>query len=140
MGKRINTILLSTILFLMIAGPIIYFFILGNDGEKNAEKSIDDIISLSVDVKDVTTNLGSGDIIQISIKIQADGKKAKQELEKRNFQVNNVLIKHLSSLEVKDLASSEGKSNLENDLKDQFNELLSEGQVEKVYITSIIIQ
>jgi len=141
MDKRINTILLSTILLLMIAGPIIYFFVLKDNPEnENHEKSIKTILATSVDFNEITTNLGTGEIIRVSIKIETNEKKAKEELEKRDFQIKNVIIKHLSSLSSKDLASSDGKAKLESDLKDKFNEVLTNGTVEKVYITSFIVQ
>ena len=51
---------------------------------------------MSVDIKEITTNLASNDFIRISFKIQTDSKKAKEELEKRDFQVNNIIILELS--------------------------------------------
>ena len=140
MNKRINTILLSTILLLLIAGPIIYFTVFHNADKEDKEKTIDEIIASSYDVTDITTNLADGGIIQLSIRIEANDEDGKDEVEKRSFQINNVLIKHLSSLKGDDLSTSEGKSKLEEDLKGKFNEVMKDGKIEKVYITSIIIQ
>ena len=40
---------------------------------------------MSVDIKEITTNLASNDFIRISFKIQTDSKEAKEELRKEIF-------------------------------------------------------
>ena len=95
---------------------------------------------MSVDIKEITTNLASNDFIRISFKIQTDSKDAKEELEKRDFQVNNIIILELSGLEVEEIQGKEGQSKLEETLKTKINEFLQEGKVQKVYITQFLLQ
>ena len=70
-----------------------------NNQSKDSEPTIDEVLEMSVDIKEITTNLASNDFIRISFKIQTDSKEAKEELEKRDFQVNNIIILELSGLE-----------------------------------------
>ena len=95
---------------------------------------------MSVDIKEITTNLASNDFIRISFKIQTDSKKAKEELQKRDFQVNNIIILELSGLEVEEIQGKEGQLKLEETLKTKINEILQEGKVQKVYITQFLLQ
>ena len=111
-----------------------------NNQSKGSEPTIDEVLEASVDVKEITTNLASNDFIRISFKIQTDSKDAKEELEKRDFQVNNIIILELSGLEVEEIQGKEGQLKLEETLKTKINEILQEGKVQKVYITQFLLQ
>ncbi|KIY21532.1 MULTISPECIES: flagellar basal body-associated protein FliL [Mesobacillus] len=108
--------------------------------DNTKEPSIEEVLAASVDVPEVTTNLASNDYIKISFKIETDGKKAKDELEKRDFQVKNLIIYELSEKKAEDLKGKEGKMNLEETLKVKLNELMQDGKIKKVYITGSLLQ
>ena len=105
----------------------------------NGEPTIDDIIKVSVDVPEITTNLNDGNYIKISFKVLTNGKQAKEEFTKRDFQIKNIIISELSEMGQKSFPGKEGLSQFEERLKEQFNEVMQNGKVEKVYITSYII-
>jgi flagellar FliL protein len=102
--------------------------------------SIDEIVKSSVEIPEITTNLAGNDYIKISFMFQTESKKAKEELEKRNFQVKNIIITELSEMKAEELTGKKGKEKLQEALKTRMNELMEEGKVEKVYITSSILQ
>ncbi len=128
-----------SVVIIALAVGLYYFFMKGTEAA-GGKPTADEIVENSVEIPEITTNLLNGDYIRISFTIQTDGKKAKEELEKRNFQVENVIIKKLSGLEAKDLEGTEGKVKLENDLKESLSESMEEGKIIQVYITSTIIQ
>ncbi len=128
-----------SVVIIALAVGLYYFFMKGTE-DAGGKPTADEIVENSVEIPEITTNLLNGDFIRISFTIQTDGKKAKEELEKRNFQVENVIIKKLSGLEAKDLEGTEGKVKLENDLKESLSEFMEEGKIIQVYITSTIIQ
>ena len=66
-------------------------------------------------------------------------KRQKNEFKKRDFQIRNLLISELSEMKVADLEGKEGKRQLEESMKTKINELMKDGKVVKVYITSYII-
>ena len=74
------------------------------------------------------------------MKVQTDSTKSAEELTKRDFQVKNILITELSEMTPEDLEGKQGKLTLESSLKTKINELMNEGEVQQVYITSYIIQ
>lgn len=104
------------------------------------EPTIDEIVESSVDVTEITTNLADNKIIMLSLKIQTDSKKAAEELTKRDFQTKNLVITQLSELTEEDLKGKDGKTTFESTLKSQLNELMQDGEVQQVYITSYVIQ
>ncbi len=128
-----------SVVIIALAVGLYYFFMKGTEAA-GGKPTTDEIVENSVEIPEITTNLLNGDYIRISFTIQTDGKKAKEELEKRNFQVENVIIKKLSGLEAKDLEGTEGKVKLEKDLKESLSEFMEEGKIIQVYITSTIIQ
>lgn len=121
---------------------VVAYFVLTNltksDGPK--EPSIDDILETTVDIEEMTTNLNDGHYLVIQFKIQANNKKTKEELEKRNFQIKNILIQELASMKGEQFTTKEGLLEVEDTLKMRINEIVQTGTVEKVYITNRLIQ
>jgi flagellar protein FliL len=141
MKNKFLTIMLILLVTITLVGVIALVVILKfSDGEEAKEPSIEEVIEASVDIPEITTNLLSNDFIRISFKVQTDSKKAKEELEKRDFQVNNIIIEELSEMKAEELQGKKGKELIEGKVKDKVNSLMQEGMVEKVYITSMMIQ
>lgn len=139
-----NKVIMTMLVLLLVitlagAGAFIYIWKFTGD-EKEKEPSIEEILESSVDVEEITTNLAADNFIRISFKIQTDSKKAKEELEKRDFQVKNIIIQELSEKTTEDLKGKNGQIKLENDLKDKINELMQEGKVVQVYIVNSLLQ
>ena len=141
MKNKVLTIMTILLVTITLVGVIALVVILKfSDDEEAKEPSIEEVIETSVDIPEVTTNLLSNDFIRISFKIQTDSKKAKEELEKRDFQVNNIIIEELSEVKAEELQGKKGKEFIEKTIKEKVNSLMQEGMVEKVYITSMMIQ
>ncbi|KAB2337517.1 flagellar basal body-associated protein FliL [Cytobacillus depressus] len=111
-----------------------------NDQSGTKEPTIDEVLKASLDVPQITTNLASNDFIRISFKIQTDSKKTKEELEKRDFQVKDIIIQELSEMKAEDIQGKDGQSQLKEDLKAKINQILHKGKIEKVYITENLLQ
>lgn len=141
MKNKVLTISLIILVCITLIGVVALILVmqLKDDGTEK-EPTIDEIIEASVDVPEITTNLGGRQFIRISLKIQTDNKKAAKELTKRDFQVKNLVIQELSEMTSQDLEGKAGKRTFEDALKSQLNPLMQEGEVQKVYITSYIIQ
>lgn len=141
MKSKTMTIMLISLATITLVGVIALVVLLKFSGDEEAkDPSIEEVIENSVDIPEMTTNLLSNDFIRISFKIQTDSKKAKEELAKRDFQVNNIIIEELSELKAEELQGKKGKELVETKVKDKVNSLMQEGAVEKVYITSMMIQ
>lgn len=142
MKNKLLTIMLILLVSITLVGVIAVVVIMKFTGDEAAsnEPTIDEIIEASVEVPEITTNLANGDFIKISFTIQTDSKKAKEELEKRNFQVKNIIITELSELKSEELEGKAGKEKLQEKLKTRFNSIMQKGTIEKVYITSSILQ
>lgn len=143
-NKTMNVmiIILVTILLLGVVGVVVVKKLGENDAENTSalEPSIDEILVSSVDVPELTTNLMDNKFVRISLKIQTNSEDAAAELTKRDFQTKNIVIQTLSEMSSADLEGKTGKIDFQNTIKVQLNELMQQGEVQKVYITSYIIQ
>ena len=140
-NNKLVMIMLIILIAITLVGAVALVVVLkftGEEGQK--EPTIDEVLEASVDIPELTTNLASDDFIRISFKIQTDSKKAKEELEKRDFQVKNIIIHTLSVRASDELKAAEGQTKLENVLRDQISKIMQEGTVERVYITESLIQ
>ncbi len=140
-SKFARAMLVVVSAIILIGGTaVIVLLVLDKKDAEAAEPSIDEILEASIDTEEITTNLLSDDYVRVQFKIQADTKKAKNELAKRDFQVRNIVIQELASMKAEDFEGKEGIRRIEEQLELQLNEVLQEGTVEKVYTTSFILQ
>lgn len=129
------------LLVLTLVGAVAVVVIMKSKDEPvQTEPSIDEVLESSVDINDVTTNLVSNHFVRISFKIQTNNKKAAEELQKREFQAKDIIIKELSDMKAEDFEGKEGLKKLETNLKAQLNQLMQEGKVIKIYTTSKVLQ
>ncbi|MGE8204074.1 flagellar basal body-associated protein FliL [Heyndrickxia sp. NPDC080065] len=141
MKNKMITTMVSLLLVILLAGAIAIIIIIYNgDHKAGSAPSIDEVLKNSVDVPEITTNLKSNNYIKISLKIETDNKKAKSELEKRDFQVKDSVIKELSETSASEMDGIKGKEKLTNILKNKINSYMQNGKVIEIYITSYVIQ
>lgn len=140
-NNKLLTVMLIILVSITLIGVVLFVVITQmNKQSSTLEPSIDDILESSVDIPELTTNLADGQFIRIALKIQTDSKKAAEELTKRDFQTKNIIIEELAEMTEENLKGKEGIILLENTIKARLNELMQEGEVQQVYITSYIIQ
>lgn len=139
--NKLLTIMLIILVSITLLGVVAVVVVTQlNKGAEPKVESIDDVVASSVDIEEITTNIKDDNYVKIALKIQTSNKDAAAELTKRDFQVKSILIDELSEMSKEDLEGKKGKELLESTLKTKINELMQEGEVQQVYITSYIIQ
>lgn len=140
--NKLMTIMVVLLAVILLAGTIAVIIILRSSGGDTTDEgpTIDEVLESSVDIPEMTTNLASEDFIRISFKIQTDSPDAMAEMTKRDFQAKDVIIQKLSEMTADDLQGEAGKKKLTETLKAELNNIMQDGKVEAVYITSYIIQ
>ncbi|MED2973317.1 MULTISPECIES: flagellar basal body-associated protein FliL [unclassified Fictibacillus] len=135
-------ILIAMLAALVIMGGIGYyvFFQMPSKTAAVAEPSAEELDKVTVETEEITTNLADQSFIKIKFRIQADTEDAKAELEKRLFQVNNIIIYELSGMKAGDLQGQKGINHLEGTLKGKVSKLMQEGKIKRVYTIEKIIQ
>lgn len=139
--NKLLTIMLIILVCITLIGVVALLFISQlNKPDEETGPTIDEIVESSIDIPEITTNLAGNKFIRISLKVQTDSKEAAEELIKRDFQVKNIVITELSEMTPEDLEGKQGKATFQSSLKTKINELMNDGEVQQVYITSYIIQ
>ncbi|SFF70576.1 flagellar FliL protein [Halobacillus alkaliphilus] len=130
-------IILSALTLLGAAALIIVINLNGTD-EVSGKRSIDEIRESSMLTEDITTDLKNGDFVRIRFRVVTDSKKSLEELQKRDFQMQNILIKELAVMDSESFQS--GLGDLEDQLKTKLNEVMSQGTVTDVYTVDKVLQ
>lgn len=140
MSRALSTFLISfsALIVLGAVGLGIYFFVGKDESADDGEQSIDDMNEYSYETSEITTDLKDGKFVRIQFQIIADNKKAAKELEKRNFQIENILIKELSLMNEEDFTS--GLTEVEEKLQENINEVMNDGEITDVYTIKKILQ
>ncbi|ATH91427.1 flagellar basal body-associated protein FliL [Bacillus glycinifermentans] len=143
MNKKLLAIMMIILLAIAALGTAAFFVIKGNASEKDTKKepTIDEVVESSVAIDEITTNLKSDNYVRLSIKLETDSKIAKEELEKRDFQIKDTVISLLGNMTADQMDGEKGREAFKKELKDKLNsEYMKEGKVKKVYITSFNLQ
>ncbi len=142
MKNKLLTIMLIMLVAIALIGVLAVVVInnMNNSVGTTQEPTADEIVKASVEIPEITTNLAGSEYIKISFTIQTDSEKAKEELAKRNFQAENIIITQLSEMKGKELTGKAGKEKLQEAIKNDLNKIMQEGKVEQVYITSLVLQ
>lgn len=138
-----NVIKTMVIILVIIAliGTVALIAVMKLTEEKDhSAPSADEIVASSIDIPEITTNLADGRYVKVSFKIQANSEEGKEEAAKRDFQIKNIIIEELSEMKAENFKGKKGMTDLEERLKQQINQIMQEGKVEQVYITSFILQ
>ena len=140
--NKLLTIMLAIIAVIAFIGVIVYVLLtqLNGEAKESKEPTIEEVVLASVDIPEIRTNLADGHYAILQMKITTDSKDAAKELTQRIFQVNNLAIQELSEMTEEDLEGKQGKILFEKTIKAKMNELMQEGEIQQVYITSFIVQ
>lgn len=128
---------LTVILIIGISAFVVVQYV-NSDEQSGKTSSIDKMEEYSYETPEITTDLKDGSFVRIQFQIITDGKDAKKEIEKRDFQLKNILIKELATLEEKDFQSE--LDDLEKHVKTKLNEVMTTGKITDVYTISKILQ
>lgn len=140
MSTLMKTMLTSIVIILL--GGVTAFVALYVADEKqadgNEEPTVDDMVRFSYETPEITTDLADGHFVRIQFQVVTNGTDAQEEIAKRDFQLKNILIKELATMNA-DVFTT-GLDELEVVLVDRLNELLTTGDVTDVYTISKILQ
>lgn len=139
MGKLTKTIITSLVVLLLAGGGalIAVLYMMDDSSEGNAQ-SIDQVLEYSYETPEITTDLQNGSFVRIQFQIVTDSEKARNEVQKREFQLKNILIKQLAEMDEEDFKS--GLSDLEDAVQLKLNEVMTEGSITDVYTVNKILQ
>lgn len=139
--SRVMKTMLTTIIILVLGGATALVILLlteDTQADTNEELSVDDMVRFSYETPEITTDLEDGSFVRIQFQVVTDGRKAAEEISKRDFQLKNILIKELATMDEEIFTT--GLDELEEQLVERLNELMTTGNVTEVYTINKILQ
>ncbi|RSL33175.1 flagellar basal body-associated protein FliL [Salibacterium salarium] len=140
--NRLVNIMLIIIISITLIGVValVLFNYFSSSTEAGSDPTIDEIIENSWETEEITTNLNGGQLFRGRFRIHVDSDEGASELEKRDFQVNNIIIHELAGMSANDIQTQDGINELETTLRSDIDEILDNGEVIRVYTTERMIQ
>ncbi|MDC3416387.1 flagellar basal body-associated FliL family protein [Aquibacillus salsiterrae] len=140
MNPKLLKLLVTLLVIITISGIVAVVIVLNLSGEAKGaeEQTLDKMVENSFTSSEMSTDLKDGSFVRIQFQLITNSKDAKQEVEKREFQLKNLFIKESVQLTSEDFKV--GLSTLEEKLKDEMNQLMEDGEIVDVYIINKILQ
>ncbi|KIL47725.1 flagellar basal body-associated protein FliL [Jeotgalibacillus campisalis] len=143
MKNKLLMTMLIIVISISLAGVIVYVVtkqLSADASSEEPEPTIEEIVSSSVEIPEVTTSIANNNFARISMTMQTDSTKAAEELEQRDFMVKDIIIDELSEMTRADLEGRAGKEAFEETVKERVDALMQEGEIVQIYTTSIVVQ
>lgn len=96
----------------------------------------------TVSMENIMTNLaGDEKYIKVSLAFELENKKTKDEFQKLDFKVKDLIIRTLADLKPEQVQGSKGQDNLTSVLINKINStILTQGKLKQIYITDMVLQ
>ncbi|MDC3414129.1 flagellar basal body-associated protein FliL [Aquibacillus sp. 3ASR75-11] len=140
MNRKVMKTMIAILVTITVMGVGALLYVLDVFGEQktSGEPTLDEMIENSYQTSEITGDLKDGSFVRLQFKIVTDSRKAKEEAEKREFQLKNILIKELVKLNEEDFNRS--LTDLEQMLATKMNGLMKNGNIVDVYTIDKILQ
>lgn len=129
-------VIMLTMIIIGLAAVILHF----NMTHGANKQSINDVVASSWETKEITANTMDDQFIRIQFQIQLDNKKAKKEIEKRDFQVYDIIYNMMTDMKAEEFLAEDSLVQFERTLINEINSILENGEVVKIYTVEKIIQ
>ncbi|MDR2151930.1 MAG: flagellar basal body-associated FliL family protein [Helicobacteraceae bacterium] len=136
----------------LIALILVLVLLLGSSGESvqpqqisgsKATTSVEPMLGPMVDLDQFIVNLLSADgrrYLKTSVSLELTHKNAGAEVENKMPLIRDAIIRQLSSKRFDEISTESGKERLREEIKNNVNRYLIDGQIKSVYFTSFVIQ
>ena len=156
-GSNIVLIIIIVLLVLLLAvgGIVAYLMLSGGDEEtpdtvkqekvekKSRKKSDNLTVGPMYPLDKFTVNLLSENgrrFLVAKINLEEDSEELTSELDKKTPLIRDIIISILSSKTVEEITTPKGKEKLKEEIVNQINKYLEDGEIANVYFTEFVIQ
>ena len=141
-GDRVKNLfkfmLISLVLLFVLGAGIVFGVSYFSKDISGEARSIEEINKYSYETSELTTDLNDGKFVRVQFQIVTNGKKGLKEVKQREFQIKNTLIKELAVMNEEDFKT--GLTEVEEIIKSELNELMTDGEITDVYTINKILQ
>ncbi|MBU5594966.1 flagellar basal body-associated protein FliL [Amphibacillus sp. MSJ-3] len=138
MTNKSFKIILTILAIIAISGIGGIVYLLTNNDDPNRELTINEQVEYAYTTEEINLDLEDDRYVQLQFNILTNNSDARDEVELREFQFKNLLIK-----ETIDMTSEQLQADLdefEDTLKTEMNNLMEEGEITDIFIVGKIVQ
>jgi len=156
-NNLILIIIVVLLVLLLIVGGVVAYLMLSGDDEENPEavkqekvekkkshKKVDDLtVGPMYPLDKFTVNLLSQNgsrYLVAKIDLEQENPEMTPELDSKVSLIRDIIISILSSKTVEEISTPKGKEKLKEEINNQINKYLEDGEVKRIYFTNFIIQ
>lgn len=156
-NNLILIIIVVLLVLLLVVGGVVAYLMLSGDDEENPEavkqekvekkkshKEIDDLtVGPMYPLDKFTVNLLSQNgsrYLVAKIDLEQENPEMTPELDTKVSLIRDIIISILSSKTVEEISTPKGKEKLKEEIIDQINKYLEDGEIKRIYFTNFIIQ
>jgi len=153
-GNKLIIIIIAAVLVvvLLIVGVVVAMLLGGDEEQQSSSKSTKEKPAKMMDSMEVgpmfpldnfTVNLLSDNgrrYLKVQMNLELDGEELAAELESKTAVVRDVVIRLLSSKTLEEISTAKGKEKLKEQIVNQLNLRLRDGNVVHVYFTEFVVQ
>ncbi len=147
-------IIVALVLVLLVVGVVVAMLAGGDEAPSNngsnpavKEKQIKSMDAMEVGpmfpLDTFTVNLLSDSgrrYLKVQMNLELDDEQVAAELESKTAVVRDVVIRMLSSKTLEEISTAKGKDKLKEQITDQLNLRLRDGNIRNVYFTEFVVQ
>ena len=153
-GNLILIIIIAVLVLVLIAVGVVVAMLAGDDSSSSSssadgvkEKPIKNMDAMEVGpmfpLDTFTVNLLSDSgrrYLKVQMNLELDGEELAAELETKTAVVRDIIIRLLSSKTLEEISTIKGKDKLKEQMVNQLNLNLRDGNVRRVYFTEFVVQ
>ncbi|NPA30062.1 MAG: flagellar basal body-associated protein FliL [Epsilonproteobacteria bacterium] len=156
-GNNLVLIIIVVLLVLVLAiGGVVAYLMLSGDDEngavvekqekvekKHRRKSEELGVGPMYPLDKFTVNLMSDNgrrFLVVKMNLEEDGEELTPELDKKTPMIRDIIITILSSKTVEEITTAKGKEKLKEEIMNEINKHLDDGEIRHVYFTEFVIQ
>ena len=156
-NNLILIIIVVLLVLLLVVGGVVAYLMLSGDDEENPEtvkqekvekkksrKKVDDLtVGPMYPLDKFTVNLLSQNgsrYLVAKIDLEQENPEMTPELDTKVSLIRDIIISILSSKTVEEISTPKGKEKLKEEIINQINKYLEDGEVKRIYFTNFIIQ
>jgi flagellar FliL protein len=112
-----------------------------HEAQEHDKHQEEEFVGKSIPLETFLVNLSGSrgrKLLKVNMELEVEGDKVQEEIEKRKPQVRDIIIILLSSKTYGQIASTEGKDYLKEEIRDTVNSFLTKGKIKRVMFTEFI--
>lgn len=160
-GNMVLILIVVLLVVLLVGGGLAAFFLLGSDDEamssqpqqssqsvpakRKASKRSSDYLTIGpmYPMSQFVVNLLSesgGKYLKVALDIELGSEELAAEMDMKKSLIRDIIIRALSSKTFEEVSTMKGKDRLKDEIVNQINDVLADGQINNIFFTDFVVQ